>query len=105
MVAAMSPEPSRGAAMSALPAELDPSTHGLEPLVADDELTVLPERAVAWEIDNVGAAEWALRHVAQLRRKQDAAKSQAAEWRAQIDAWEKGQLGRLGWRLSFFEER
>lgn len=55
-----------------------------------------------WKIEDDGAAEWAMRKLAQYEADDSDATARAAEWQEQIDQWLDRQLRRNDARASFF---
>jgi hypothetical protein len=61
------------------------------------------EGAPRWEITDLGAAEWAMRHVAEAAAQQAALQAQADEWGHRIQQWYHQAAMPLLARRTFFE--
>ncbi len=78
----------RAATLAAGP---DGATVVPDPLTAaTDEVTGAP-----WRVESLGAAEWAIRKLAELEAEETAARQQHLEWTRPYDEWLDGQLARL----------
>lgn len=55
-----------------------------------------------WVPTDTGAAEWAMRKLAEVDRNRDAITVQAAEWQARIDRWHDRMVKALDTRAEFF---
>lgn len=82
------------------------------PLPADlidhpDETELLEQadksEAERWRITDDGAAEWAMRRLAEIRRAAVAAQAQADEWIFQIEAWLRAQVAPNERSRAYFE--
>lgn len=99
--------------MTALPNDLIPpalAIDGDEPFPVQmidliDTHEDMPEVAAvhAWSIEDDGAAEWAMAHVAQIQANIDAVNAQAAAYRERIERWHDAMTARLRKRSEFFE--
>lgn len=87
-----------------IPASLDPSTHGLDPLLLEQNLLDSPQ-AEPWKIDDDSAAEWALRHVREAEQALGDIAEKAKLWQQSIVDWEAHEAAPLLARRSFFEGR
>lgn len=76
----------------------DPFTDPHAPAAAH----LVPDEARGWRISDIGAAEWAMRHVASIDTELAELQAQAAEWRERIDAWFSYKAGTLERRRGFF---
>ena len=70
------------------------------PLAADESDE--DSTARRWEIDGLGSAEWAMRHVAETDAELAELAHQAAEWAERIQAWFDQRAAQLGARRAFF---
>lgn len=77
--------------------EADLTDHLARP---EAETSTLP--LARWTIEDDGAAEWALRHLAAAQSSLTEVRDQADIWRSQIDRWEDDQAGRHQGRIAFF---
>jgi hypothetical protein len=59
-------------------------------------------RISRWYPTDVGAAEWAMRKLADHQRNLDEITRQAAEWQSRIDAWHEAMTTKVSARASFF---
>jgi len=57
-----------------------------------------------WSITNDGAAEWALRKLAELEREASAVQLQAEEWVEQITSWAEERGAKLSKSAAFFRD-
>lgn len=73
-----------------------------EAIVAEQTGEPIPEPVQRFTVDNDGAAEWCMRHVARLDLEAAAAAAQYAEWKAQIDEWLAARRDHLAARRAFF---
>lgn len=72
---------------------------------AVEQVTQTPEasKAAHWRIEDDGAAEWALRHLARIEAEEAEIAEQAAAWVAEIQRWAEERSKPLIARRAFFE--
>lgn len=63
---------------------------------------LVPDEARGWSISDDGAAEWAMRHVAQIDTELGELTERRDEWQRRIDHWFAQRSGTLLRRRSFF---
>lgn len=71
-------------------------------LLRDGDLPDEAAKAYHWRIEDHGAAEWAMRRLAEARANIAAVEEQAAEWNRRIDEWTAKVLAPLLNREQFF---
>lgn len=60
-------------------------------------------RVTGFEIHDLGLAEWAMRHVAEINANEVALEAQRVEWQQRIDAWHAAMTKRLAARRAFLD--
>lgn len=62
----------------------------------------LPEPVRSFRVEDVGAAEWAMRKLRAVERERTEAREQAAVWKAEVDVWLEAELARSASTAAFF---